>query len=177
MRTNRIMKPSVGDDYNVFLDHPLVPHPEESDCASQGCKPTVASAFAESLRQLATWVEAHDEIVTSGYDCYAHVSISEFDLADFQRNAAKFGASEKFDEYGTIGLRRTFGSDYVKAELRIPKTSSCERREVGTKTVTKMVNADEVPEGATVIVPTRVTIEVEEPEYEWDCPGSFLANS
>jgi len=71
------------------------------------------------------------------------------------------------------------GSDdaYLEARVELPdgtmfianqaKTNTCERVQVGTKTVTKTVPVtDEVK-----------TIEVEEPQYEWVCPDSWLASS
>lgn len=139
---------------------------------------SVASDHARDLRQLADWVEAHEDIVTEKYQCYAQVALPQWNMEDFQAAAAKFGAGNKYDEYGSIGLRREFGSNRVTAEVSIPKTQSCERRQVGTTTVIKTVPATDIPDGAIVTgaTSTVVTVEIEEPEYEWDCPTSFLAS-
>lgn len=120
--------------------------------------------LARKLRALADFVETRPECA------------SQFQWSVY--TAHIYPPSNKWDavlrELGTFEK----GSDnqYLEARVELPdgtmfvanqaKTNTCERVQVGTKTVTKTVPvSDEVK-----------TIEVEEPQYEWVCPDSWLTS-
>jgi len=86
------------------------------------------------------------------------------DADDFANKVRTLGKCSKGSAGGYLNADRWFGR--VHHQVTISQQLTCERRQVGTKPVTKLVPAVEVE---------MVEVTVEEPIMEWVCPQSFLA--
>jgi hypothetical protein len=118
--------------------------------------------FADGLRELADWYEAHPTIelpTTQRFDIFLD------NKAEFAAIARAMGTLEKVvtgdDSYSFVILKKSFGP--VSLDANASRDEVCVSRQVGTRTVTRQVATD------------YKTIEVEEPIIEWDCP-SLLAD-
>lgn len=119
---------------------------------------------AEGLRALADFIEKHPEIETSYLD---DVNVWWFDdaekLADLARAAMRFGAKvDKRISESQYNLSITFGS--LKTSALAQRGDVCERKQVGTETVTKSV-----PDPAKLAEVPIVEVTEEVPVYEWEC--------
>lgn len=122
------------------------------------------ATIVDDLRALADFLEQRPELAAAVYgDIRANIfPITRQELADV---TARIGAAEKVDSGTQIGLDKTFGSR-VRLQVRSNKELTCERVQVGTRTVKRAVYPADIE-------PTIET--VEEPVFEWKCPPSFLA--
>ena len=124
---------------------------------------TDAERVVARLRDLADFFERCPSVASTGYWLADHTNLF----------LSKERWQEALREVGTF--EKGSDSSYLEARVRLPhggkvtlnvsKTETCERIQVGVKTVTKEVYPDDVQ-------PTLV--EVEEPQYDWVCPDSWL---
>jgi len=134
------------------------------------------AVFIQGLRDLADFLDGHPDAVPSiGGVTVERWAWSADELAERVRT---LGAGEKFEEYGTIGLRLKFGPH--KVQTRALQTDTCEKKPTGKiTTITREVDPakEELPTGARNLRSrTVITFDFEEPEYEWDC-APLLAGS
>jgi hypothetical protein len=135
--------------------------------------------YSQKLRQLASWCEDHPDIdeKLSGYWDYpsATVWLGKEETEEFGRLCRAMGTFEKSGSYGTLAatVRPELDGEGPIFQVRVNIDGQCEKRvkvdENGfpvTRKTTKTVTLTE---------PVTEVQEVEEPEYEWKCPDSFLS--
>jgi len=135
--------------------------------------------YSQELRQLAAFLEDKPELEEklSGYWEYPSVTIwlGEEEKAEFSRLCRVLGTFEKSGSYGTLTamVRPEIDGEGPIFSVRVCIDGQCEKRqkvdEKGfpiTRKTTKTV---------TIAEPVTEVQEVEEPEYEWKCPESFLS--
>lgn len=138
--------------------------------------------FTNGLRRLADFLDDHSELCpadTSSFTCNRWVMSSKNEILATLLRAV--GAGEKVFDDNKIGIRRKFGPHTLG--VYDWRSSTCEKKVVGTKDVTKVVESRaDVPKTArnvkavTETVTTYVYEDTEE-ETEWECPPSLLADS
>jgi hypothetical protein len=118
--------------------------------------------YAEGLRQLADFAEAHPNLVDE--DCFGlNVNVFARDRAEMAVMVRELGSAEKYESGAFYYLRRRFGPHNL--DLCINREQVCERIQTGTRVVTR-------PDPK--VVADIPMVEVEEPVYEWVCPDSIL---
>lgn len=124
-------------------------------------------AFAEGLRKLAGFIESNPEFaewfehsfITSGISVHVRDEDQAEALGRFARALLRSGA--KVDKDITESFFHVIGwFGVVKTKTLTWRSEVCERRQVGTETVTR-----HVPDPAAELV--EITEEV--PVFEWDC--------
>jgi len=135
--------------------------------------------YSTKLRHELAWLEDHpefDEKLSDNRYEYPTVSIwlADDDTSEFSRLCKAMGSFEKSGHYGTLtAMVRPEADGEIIFAVRVSIDGQCEKRpkvdENGfpvTRKTTKTV---------TVTEPVTEVQEVEEPEYEWKCPDSFLS--
>lgn len=121
---------------------------------------TTASEFANDLRGLA---DLYDRQPNLRVPANASLHIFVFDKAEMAEQASALGRGEKSTDTAFVNLTRRFGSS-LKIIIAASHEDVCEKKVVGTRTVTRPV-----------VVDTGKTTTVEEEIVEWICPDSFLS--
>ena len=117
--------------------------------------------FATGLRALADLLDAAPDWKRD-YDDYQHlICVSSRDemIDAIKALGGKWEKHTAADGY--FGMTRDLGNG-VTCQVYAARANVCERRLVGTRTVTR-------------VAPDAPTVEVEEDVYEWVCPPSILA--
>lgn len=128
-------------------------------------------AFADALHEFATWLAQNAEVVEMPWRMYVDTYVYSDDTTATPKErlaaiARSMGRADKYSEFGTFGLRRYFGeNELLRYSVGTNQEDTCERKVVGTKTVTRR----KLPEDFEY---EQVEEEVE--IVEWDCP-SLLA--
>jgi len=176
------VKDYLGDSVYAEYDGASVTLTTENEATPSNTiilEPEVLSALQRFVAR-ATSVESSPAPVT-GDDPYGLLAYNAFlvanpehaacpscfvfchDADDFANKVRTLGKCSKGASSGYLNADRWFGR--VHHQVTISQELTCERRQVGTKPVTKLVPAVEVE---------MVEVIVEEPIMEWVCPPSFL---
>jgi hypothetical protein len=113
------------------------------------------------LHDMYVFLSARPELI----DTYSTITLNLFadDKREFAAKARSLGTAEKDSGPGYYSHIRRFGPHRV--DLNIASNEMCERRQVGTKKVSKMVP----PEGVEL-----VEVFEDQPVYTWKCPEIAL---
>lgn len=122
----------------------------------------VKSRYAEDLRKLADFIEAHAELFE--YSMPVKIDLFAHNREEFAEKIRKMGGGDKKEQFGWFIFEKKFGQHSI--ELNIQRDRVCTKVKTGTKIVSKID-----PE----YLETAPRIEVEEDVYEWECPESILA--
>ena len=117
--------------------------------------------YADGLRQVADFLEAHSEIELPEPTLTAYSLYSKEKAAATARAMSQGGRCDKVFEDTLVRLKRVFGT--ITLEYLGTRSSVCERVKVGTRIVPEQYVA---PKPATE---AQVIPEHEEAVYEWKC--------
>lgn len=131
--------------------------------------------YADNLRSLATWLDSHpgiNEAITS-YEGYPMVYLNAGNPGQFGQLVKEAGPGTKSGYDGTLTFRVTDDDSHSNWEdrkwsLTLAVTGACERTQTG-KTTTR-----HIPIPATAYQNNAGEWVVDEPEYVYDCPDSFI---
>ncbi len=137
------------------------PHPDGGHQEPQKAElDAIQQNFVSGLREMADWYEAHPNIPTpKDFSVYEFKSENK---AAAQKVARALGTFDKKLDDTFLKLQRDFGG--ISLRFVFYRKLVCQRRVVGTKTVTERVPD---PEAAP---PPMVEVTKEREIVEWDCP-------
>lgn len=116
--------------------------------------------ISQDLRDLADFLDEHPDLAEAVLAPMFNIFADN--AAEWQRLLGSFGPFDKKDYDNLLVARKQFGR--IRLDINVSKEETCQRIEVGTRTVTREV----YPEGVTSTIET-----VEEPIYEWVCPETW----
>lgn len=129
--------------------------------------------YADKLRELAGWLDAHPKWANNLSHEYPRISVYLGDEGGklFAELIRDMGTADKHGYGGTLSAyhwenrKRVDGSEETIYALGVHLSGVCE----------KVPKVDD--DGNPIMVPKKVTTTTDEmePEYEWRCPESFLA--